>query len=783
MKKSIKAILSSLGICLFVFFCCSPVAYAVDGSKQTAYEGHLCKISGSTKQVCANCHIPHGGSGMRIWARGKEIQGKTKVGVKDLCASCHHANNNDFPGIQSGLLMGSAQWTGGKNSDKNNLNGNVFLGGSANHVMGPNLKPTQTDGSFVSAKAEVIGFPFSQTEGFYCGSCHNPHQQPNSGAGKDESGQGDYLRFNDKTSNAGITHDRKQFCRQCHPQQSKTKVNGTSVTKIHPDASGAPDPQCEACHRPHDGYPSADNTGVFVYEVKDGDLGDLNGFSYGSSSPKRNLGTSSVTYDSAKCVWCHIDSDEWPNAPKLRKDHGQHPMNRYWAKTSCAVDGCHSKSSLPKNETDSTPLFQLDGFSADGSAAPIDKQIFSCTCCHTHHSASIEGNPSFLDHASFKEDNTSLCVYCHNYTDKHPKTGALLGANSGLHYKTRTDATNHITRTFKSTSTRSEKVVKCGGCMFCHFIHQNEKDDPRVLPTISPQRADIKALMRIPPKELNWGSQGDIVLRSDPLNRYEAMCYGCHGNSNIVSSYEKNGSLLNPTAHQSHRFACKPVSANTNANITAMGGVGVLKFPKADGIPGASVGVMDDYGTVDGQIYCGTCHDVHINSKPPYLYPLSANDHASPYKSDEVGRTFSSQADRDGFCEQCHCTANSSDPMAIGSTHPVGANKVPVVPHTGAEFPKQFAGGGSGSPLGITAGSNTTKDGVLCLTCHNVHAAATAWDGAITSESRPAVDSNGKKTGKHGQLLVMDNYLKDPGSDMCGACHVKYGNDEQSQAH
>jgi hypothetical protein len=755
MKKSLKAILSSLGICLFVFFCCSPAAYAVDGSKQTPYDGHLCKITGSTKQVCANCHIPHGAKGVRIWARG-EIQGKQSVGVKDLCASCHYLGNPTFPGIQSGLLKGSAQWTGGKNSDKNNLNGNVFLGGSANHVMGPQFQP-KSDGSFVSSKAEVIGFPFSQAEGFYCGSCHNPHQQPN----KDETGQGDYLRFTDKASNAGITHDRKQFCRQCHPQESKTKANGTAVVKIH--AGETPDPQCEACHRPHDGYPDATNTSVFVYVVREGDLGDLNGFDYGTtSSRKKSLSVSSVTYDSAKCAGCHINSreDEWPNAPKLRKDHGQHPMNRYWAKTSCAVAGCHSPNSIPKNEKGSTPLFQLDGFNADGSPAPIDKQIFSCTCCHTHHSASIEGNPSFLDHASFKEDDTALCVYCHNYTDKHPKSGALLGANGGLHYKTRTDAKNHVTRTFKSTTTRSEKVVKCGGCMFCHFIHQNEKDDPRILPTVSPQRADIKSLMRIPPKELSWGSQGDTDLRTDPLNRYEAMCYGCHGNSNIVGSYEQNGSLLNPAAHQSHRFACKPTSANTTANITDMGGVGVFKFPRADKTPGASAGVMDDYGTVEGQIYCGTCHDVHLNTKPPYLYPLSPDDHASPYEAN-------------GYCEQCHCTASNPDPMAKGTTHPVGAEKVPKLPKTGTQFPKQFAGGKSGSPFGITAKNNTTGDGVLCLTCHNVHAAATGWDGTVPSDV-PADRPPAVAKGKHGQLLVMDNYSDAPGSNMCRACHDQF---------
>jgi hypothetical protein len=787
MNKSIKAILSYLGICLFVFFCCSPAAYAVDGSAQTAYNGHLCQVSGSTKSVCANCHIPHGAKGMRIWARG-EIQGKTNVVVKDLCASCHYQGNKDFPGIQSGLLMGTAQWNGGKNTDRNNLNGNVFLGGSANHVMGLQLKPNQSDGvSFVTSKAEVlnsnnknegVGFPFSATEGFYCGSCHNPHKQPN----KDESGNGDYLRYNVTSASAGATHDRAQFCRQCHPQASRTKdSSGNSICSIHPVDPTKPDNQvCDICHRPHDGYPSEANAGVFVYEVPPVNIDPSAGI-YGLATNSRKSGPNGVKYESEQCIACHIKSDEWikAGAPKLNVNHGQHPMLHSWAKTSCSASGCHKadKDGLPHDG--SVNRFELDGFNADGSPAPFSQQIFGCTGCHTHHSSTIEGNPSFLDHASFKNDGTAFCEYCHDYpnTDKqgnHPKNHTSLAAGNGKHYKTPTDVNNPLMRVIIANNKGS---VKCGGCMFCHFIHQNDKDnDPRIIPTISPDRADIRSLMRVPPVALNWGvegapNQGAISLRTDPLDRYEALCYGCHSNENIVGPYEK-GSRLNPALH-SHRFACAITGKNTNENIGRAG-----TFPLADGVPGAgpAQGAMDDYGAVKGQIYCGTCHDVHVNNKAPYLYQLSPNDHASPYQSDPVGSTYASQADRKGFCEQCHCTASNSDPMAIGATHPVGADKVPVVPHTSAEFPKQFAGGGSGSPLGITAMNNTIKDGVICLTCHNVHAAATAWDGSAASEPRTsaAVDSNGQKTGKHGQLLVMDNYSAEPGSNMCGACHVSY---------
>lgn len=317
--------------------------------------------------------------------------------------------------------------------------------------------------------------------------------------------------------------------------------------------------------------------------------GEFPFFIFPPASTIRYLGASSVKYKSYACMQCHFASDECPNAPKLSADHAHHPMGRSWAKTSCAARGCHPNKIL-YNQKGVGTLFELDGITVDADGketpAPFDQQIFSCTSCHGSHTTPIDGNPSFLLHASFRDDDTAFCEYCH-HDNKHQKNRTLLAANGGRHFKTKNDSKNRIYRTFKATSTRSENKVKCGGCMFCHFIHQNEKDDPRVIPTISPTRADIKSLMRIPPRELNWGYQGDIVLNKDPLDRYEALCYGCHGNKTIVGE-AVTGSLLNPQKWQSHRFACKvATSTNTINNVGRPG-----KFPLADGTPGAGPGMV-----------------------------------------------------------------------------------------------------------------------------------------------------------------------------------------------
>ncbi|MEW5802855.1 MAG: cytochrome c3 family protein [bacterium] len=756
MRRRISVLPFVVGACLLTLIF-SPMTYAVDGSGGD-YNGHQCEVAGrDKKQVCANCHKPHGGNGKKIWARDLPLN--KKIETKDLCKSCHIQPNNDFITISSGLSI-----TGYSVDGKDiTVYGNVFLTDGADHVMG-----TGVAGRLHTSKADVpTVFPVDTKtggEGFYCGSCHNPHKQPNDAKGKpDESGNGDYLRVLAGVS-AGQTHDRKGFCRQCHPMEEDTK--------------------CDGCHHPHGGYydpTSARRTNLIFVNVPIKNAVSRIRFD--------NPVVSSIIYRSKEdCQWCHCSDATDESIPQIRKDHGNHPLGRTWANTSCAVSGCHRSSTLPSDN-----LFRLDGYYKNsdggfGEPLPFSQRTFECISCHlsSHHRKtdnsgfSVPGNPYYLLYDSFQDDNTAYCEHCHGACKPSPKSASLL---TGLHYKTKNDPTNRAIKNFAG------KEEQRNGCMFCHFIHL-DKNDPRDVPKSSwaedkvgetRVRADINALMRVPPRALSWGNQGNSSLRNNLTERYEAMCYGCHGDPAIVGPYDNDGggSLLNAGVRGffSHRFACLPSSVNTKANT----GIGEGKFPLADGKPGAAGGVMDDYGTGIGQIYCGTCHDVHNNQKPPYLYqlggPVANKDHASPYKSDDytsnyddgkLDAPFPFQSQRDGFCEQCHCAKDSPDPMDIGWTHPVGINEVPNPLMTGVPFTEKFYGGGSGSNRGITYGNfrDGKNAGVICLTCHNVHAASTSWDGAV--------DTDPSKARQHGKLLVMDNFSTQAGSDMCGACHKQF---------
>jgi len=279
--------------------------------------------------------------------------------------------------------------------------------------------------------------------------------------------------------------------------------------------------------------------------------------------------------------------------------------------------------------------------------------------------------------------------------------------------------------------------------MFCHFIHDGEERTTEVIAgTI---RADIDALMRVGPKNLAWGDRsGDTGLED-----YEDMCYGCHGEAGIVQRPDLGlDALLMPGSYFTHRFASPPdPNSPTKGNIVP-GGV----FPLSDG---ALAETLDDYGTVSGSIYCGTCHNVHAAYDPssPYLHSGK-----SPYAAN-------------GFCEECH---DDADGNFVTGSHPIakGPNDNPVDGSpTLATFPAVFTAWKNSTPSSGRPGGVVTDDGkVICLTCHNTHAAVTNWNGTVPQDTTSFF---------HGQLLVMDNYVREDapaGSEMCKSCHSSLAN-------
>ena len=207
-------------------------ARAVDGGSL----GLAHNASGS-QGTCSKCHIPHGGQGENIWARDLTATADFG-GIHQLCDSCHN------PAVSIGISGG----------------GTVFTSGAyMNHVMhdwadvsgGEAVIPAT--GDFPLDLTDTDNVPFlgsnpeaqpTASEGFYCGSCHNPHMQPNWGTPVDD-GNGDYLRVDTTvvTSMAdfGGSYARDGACLQCH------------AGKIASGDSSGHGGNCNICHHPHEG--------------------------------------------------------------------------------------------------------------------------------------------------------------------------------------------------------------------------------------------------------------------------------------------------------------------------------------------------------------------------------------------------------------------------------------------------------------------------------------------------------------------------------------------------
>ncbi|MGA1864790.1 MAG: hypothetical protein ACMUHX_06975 [bacterium] len=370
----------------------------------------------------------------------------------------------------------------------------------------------------------------------------------------------------------------------------------------------------------------------------------------------------------------------------------------------------------------------------------------TCISCHKDFHGVADGTDydqrkenNFL-RWDFTDDNAEFCIKCH--IDKTM-------VNDGKHFRDSNSGIISITRkVFDPTGIDNdyEKTVPCRQCMFCHFIHDGEERENKGVP--GSIRADIDALMRIGPANMAWG---DRTTDAD-LDDYEDMCYGCHGAESIVGGQGAAGSLLDPAGFFTHPFAIEPQNQ-----------IDVSMFPVSDG---NSPAVPNDYGSKEGQIFCGTCHDVHRATNRPYL-----RSNHSPY---EVY----------GLCEECHEKDREfSHPIGIGPNINPAQGKP-----TGTAFVDTYNGGGplfsqggSGRPGGITSPYDpVTGESILggsgkvvCLTCHNVHAAVTSWEGGTKND--PNMD--------HGHLLVKDNMRNreqvNAGSELCKACH-SFGDSEYS---
>jgi len=810
-----------MAIWLLATFGISSAALAVDGGAGDGGGAHNQKIAGIRGTVCASCHFSVSDKGEKIWpdipigaqTLPQEKQESPLTGVQAVCSSCHYPGN--AVNARSGFIMGRHEPHGHDFTHGNVLVDTSLLGTGESHVMSGQAQVDPEIGKLRTAMNNTV-FPLrdadiqvqgkqgevrggSKDSGFTCTSCHDVHTQPN----KDISGNGDYLRTKDKKM-VGESNQRTAFCLQCHedtPNDDKgTRGQGDKGTKVSSPGSRqhGVSAGCNQCHHPHDGYYQLKKEAQLGRSILTQRINPVNfqalpnvvAFGPAGENTVISDQLSVISKDSEKQVISSQlsviskDSNSQPatsirqpvsgNSEKLETDNFEletsFPDNLELKTSSEDVSAlcynCHGPSaSQEMRDAGATPIYGSNGGSAPHKAhhpmgsqaelgraprAPGLKSAVLNACgqvtCTSCHDGFHRGKNLFFLRQDFSNDSSSLCTACH--TDKTAKD---LGIQGSAH--------NQICG--KSQNKRGE-------CMFCHFIHDGPDRGEQ-------QQPATRALLRVDPVNLAWSDQAGDTNTSD----YEDLCFGCHSSDEYMKGTGKEGARLQPEKYFSHRFSSVPSDL-----IQAT-------FPVSDGDLN---GVVDDYGVEKGKIYCGSCHDVHHSANAPYLRGKD-----SPYAGG-------------GFCAHCH----TENPANGKSSHSIDVSPRPGI--TEEEFPRFAYGGKSGVCRGITSDESATGQ-MTCLTCHSIHDAKTNFDGNIelakkkvisdqlseekqviseqlsviskdsnqqpvSSIQQPASGNSEKlktdnfelKTslGRHGKLLVMDNFSSDEGSDLCRACHLPH---------
>ena len=752
-----------LHLCFCLCFClCFPaITLAVNGPHFIDPNAGAGMGNGTYKGTCAVCHIPHGGKGPKIWAKGiEDPQNATFGGIHALCYSCHDGSGGAISGLrdvfsrknyEDHVMHGAATVKPGDYP----LAASLKMVGSINKKIFP-LNPEDWDTVPAIIKQDAprgTGDAHGRHEinyqrggsGLYCGTCHNPH---GNSTGIYKIGD-DYLRTKD--GNVGTPGRRKEFCNECHGN-------------IH-----APDSDCLDCHHPHQGATlMADNETIgrkiFIHEVVPAPFVAKPNVARITDSPGED-------FSSSLCSGCHGPRGAALWGPAGATTIYGDDAGGFGAGGAGAAGGVGGLGVMgAAGAREHHPMGTQAVFGKIPRARGCSQSLMNpageltCVSCHNGFHQGDRAN-NFL-RWDFSHDSALFCCVCHP-----DKSAYNLGDEQRGHHQV--GETSPVKRlvTVKDPETKAnvQKLVGCGNCMFCHFIHDGQNENGTQRGEI--MTPDLDALMRVPPLNLAWADKWN-----DPdLFDYEDMCFGCHGRSGIVKGAGLAGSKLLPprtldpaertlpgSIRFSHRFATTPKSETTAMNIRPGG-----KFPLSDG-PG--LGTLDDYGVAPGLIYCGTCHDVHnnrINPRSPYLRGTR-----SPYVAM-------------GFCEECHTAPGCTmfiDPML---NHPLGRGPdlgggIGGVPGLGTGLAggatsttwlPEFTTGLSGEKGGVTfvpAGEAPIAGRVICMTCHSVHAASTTFDG--WADFPHSLDGLAAP-GNHGNLLVMDNYKDPSGSDMCIRCH------------
>lgn len=624
--------------------------------------------------VCSACHLPHGGSGPKMWAR--TIKPGSIDPMAELCQSCH----------SDGALAEKTQV------------------GIHTHPVGRDMSRLKAPVDLPGYSKEGVKTTRTQQGRVTCASCHDPHQwdpvnpEKTSKPGDPSDASNKFLR-KPNGPDSGL-------CRTCHQNKAAIQNTKHDMAVMFPQErnnkgqTAAQAGVCGNCHLPHNGkglrmwaretLPGADPTSATCLSchnprgmAKDSQIGahshpvdaaiDNIGitakndkWSSSRATPGNapailplplydKLGVPATEGGNVACATCH-DPHIWSSVS--RADAGQDPRKIKGSgessflrlpndKQATLCANCHVDKAMVALSRHNLAISAPENKNSKGKTAA---ETSVCSACHLPHNGS--GSQMWaMNPGAGQDEIEKKCASCHQ--QGQVAKNKLTGANS---HPLRSDPKKLGMQTTLPLYTAAGKRDDASGKVACATCHDPHQWKPQEAAATSGASASVE------------GSAADSFLRL-PAAPQSELCVNCHQDQRWVKNTE-------------HDLA---VSAPGDSN-------GLKQTRHQSGV-------------------CGSCHVPHNAVEKLRLWARPAGK-----ANDGI----------EGLCRSCH----AADKVAAAK-QPLMPNHPPqVTAFSNSATRRDGQAGSDYFPLFTKAGNKTGVGIVTCATCHNSH----QWSAAKAEE-------------------------------------------------
>lgn len=660
------------------------------------------------ENVCTPCHLTHGGTGPKMWARPMSGEGNV---ISQLCTSCH------AEGAEKGEAI--AKTTIGNFSHS--------VGVQYEFTWGRTKLPLYNKEGLYSANKDVT-----------CATCHNVHQwdpEKKKVKGKlsqDGTKMNSFLRAKNVDSKLcqichpesfsikGTTHDpfndsfkplrveqekNNNICEGCHLVHDAV---GPRLWRYEPgDGDDAVSRICNTCHE-SEGIAQNKTVGLFSHPVDVGQGIDLPG----DALPLFDTNLARIANGRVYCNTCHNVHDGPIEKQKKngKKTANNNYLRMYGNQTDLLCSTCHQNEQFIKN-------------TKHDLVTSSEKSQGLCARCHKVHNASAGFRLWYKPIVEDAEPSIQMCNQCHN-KEGIAKKSLLEGHSHPIAVEmSKKDKKIELPLYDDHLKKRKRGNVLCPTC---HNVHQwrpgkeEEKvtakkgnyqdsflrivDDKGVElclechPNKQPIMESNHNLALSRPQEKNWVGQ---------KTKNSGVCSACHmvhqasqGFSLWARKITEGPDKISELCQSCHAKGLCAAKKLTGANSHPIN-------VSVEGYLEPAVPLFDPDGQKDqqkGKVACASCHDAHTPIEGSFLRVANKENTAlcqecHPAKLAIAQSSHNLTKNETGeVCSSCHKIHNSETKLNLWSRS-----------MKDIKYPKEWF-------LGMKVGKN--KQNKYCISCH-----------------------------------------------------------------